>query len=401
MADEELWPGADVSDAEAFQEFVAEKYLPASVRGARKAAVARPVEDDPSFAATSSFYIVPAGDGARDEFLSESELLRQSRLRRTIRRTLGGRPFRGAVAAALLLGLLAVRGTEDSPAAPPAAILARASDSPGATSGSDRGPAPVDIAFGQPPDRDEGAVAIRPEDGFSEGAAPVGARAEALSLQTRLSARPAIHSTEESAAQTALPPGSPQLERRPAGTIEDGRQAETARDQGIRELETAGRLVDDRAAAIAASPPVLTARRPAVAVLLAPADSPAAIRDPTPPDAGDAASASAGGAVPWRDLLAGYRTAYERRDARLAKQVWPAVDEGALARAFDALESQAVTFDTCSVSPGSDHVVASCRGTATYVTRMGHRTSHTERRQWTFQLEKSGPGWVIESVEVR
>ena len=105
--------------------------------------------------------------------------------------------------------------------------------------------------------------------------------------------------------------------------------------------------------------------------------------------------------APWRDLLAGYRTAYERLDAQLAKEVWPTVDERALARAFHGLESQTVTFDTCTMTPGTDRATASCRGSATYVTRMGHRISQTERRQWTFRLGRSPEQWIIESVEIR
>lgn len=105
--------------------------------------------------------------------------------------------------------------------------------------------------------------------------------------------------------------------------------------------------------------------------------------------------------MPWRDLLAGYQTAYERLDARLAKQVWPAVDEGALARAFNALEAQTVTFERCNASLGADRGIASCSGSATYVTGMGHRTSFTERRQWTFLFEKADERWVIGAVETR
>jgi hypothetical protein len=102
-----------------------------------------------------------------------------------------------------------------------------------------------------------------------------------------------------------------------------------------------------------------------------------------------------------RDLLVGYRAAYERLDARLAKQVWPGVDEGALARAFDGLESQTVTFETCNLTVSDARAVASCRGTATYVTRLGRRSSRTESRQWTFLLEKSAERWVIGAVQIR
>jgi hypothetical protein len=101
-----------------------------------------------------------------------------------------------------------------------------------------------------------------------------------------------------------------------------------------------------------------------------------------------------------RDLLSGYQAAYGNLDARLAKQIWPSVDERALARAFNGLESQTVTLDTCDVTVDAARAVASCRGSATYVTRIGRRISHTESRQWTFVLEKSAERWVIGAVEV-
>lgn len=128
-------------------------------------------------------------------------------------------------------------------------------------------------------------------------------------------------------------------------------------------------------------------------------DAPGAPAPSTPARVEPAAAVDAN--VPWRDLLAGYRTAYEQLDARLAKQVWPAVDESALARAFNALEAQTVTFEACKASLGSDRGIASCSGSATYVTGMGHRTRFTERRQWTFLLEKADERWVIGAVETR
>jgi hypothetical protein len=106
-------------------------------------------------------------------------------------------------------------------------------------------------------------------------------------------------------------------------------------------------------------------------------------------------------ATPVRDLLSGYQAAYASLDARRAKQIWPAVDERALERAFNALESQTVTFDTCDLTLNDRRAVASCRGRATYVTRIGRRSSHTESRQWTFLLEKPAERWIIGEVQIR
>jgi hypothetical protein len=102
-----------------------------------------------------------------------------------------------------------------------------------------------------------------------------------------------------------------------------------------------------------------------------------------------------------RDLLARYRTAYEQLDARSAKQIWPDVDERALARAFDGLESQAVTFESCNVDVGDGRAAAFCRGTATYVRRVGNKSSQTQGREWAFVLRKAEQGWLIQAVQMR
>lgn len=104
--------------------------------------------------------------------------------------------------------------------------------------------------------------------------------------------------------------------------------------------------------------------------------------------------------APVRELLASYQAAYGRLDARFAKEIWPSVDERALARAFSGLESQTVTFDTCDLTVSGARAVASCRGNATFMTRIGRRNSHTESRQWTFLLEKSAERWVIGAVQI-
>ena len=123
---------------------------------------------------------------------------------------------------------------------------------------------------------------------------------------------------------------------------------------------------------------------------------------PGAPDGTDTGTIPSVNAGPVRDLLASYRAAYERLDAVLAKRIWPGVDQGALARAFEGLESQTVTFDSCSLTASSNAgAVASCRGRATYVTRLGHRSSHSENRQWTFRLQRSAERWTIAAVETR
>jgi len=99
-----------------------------------------------------------------------------------------------------------------------------------------------------------------------------------------------------------------------------------------------------------------------------------------------------------RRALQQYKSAYDALDARSAQAVWPVVNERALARAFDGLESQNVTFDACDVHVTGDLARALCRGTTRYVAKVGSREPRTEPRIWNFTLRRSGPDWKIESA---
>jgi len=74
------------------------------------------------------------------------------------------------------------------------------------------------------------------------------------------------------------------------------------------------------------------------------------------------------------------------------------VNQAALARAFDGLESQTLTFDACDVQLRGDAASATCRGTARYVTKIGNREPRTEPRTWNFTLRKAGSDWKIDSA---
>jgi hypothetical protein len=100
-----------------------------------------------------------------------------------------------------------------------------------------------------------------------------------------------------------------------------------------------------------------------------------------------------------KQVLQRYRVAYEGLDAQSAQAVWPAVNQVALARAFDGLESQRLTFEACSVElQGSSHAVATCRGTARYVPKVGSRQPRIEPRIWSFALRKIGADWKIDNA---
>jgi hypothetical protein len=99
--------------------------------------------------------------------------------------------------------------------------------------------------------------------------------------------------------------------------------------------------------------------------------------------------------------LDAYAHAFARLDARAARFVWPTVDERALARAFEGLASQNVVFDDCAIDVRGTSAHAACRGTASYVTKVGRDNVRVEPRTWRFELQRDGEAWKIASAEAR
>jgi hypothetical protein len=95
------------------------------------------------------------------------------------------------------------------------------------------------------------------------------------------------------------------------------------------------------------------------------------------------------------DALQRYRGAYGRLNAQSAQAVYPTVNRVALARAFDGLESQSLTFDSCDVEVRGILARAICHGTARYVPKIGNRYPRTEPLVWSFELRKSNADWTI------
>jgi hypothetical protein len=96
-----------------------------------------------------------------------------------------------------------------------------------------------------------------------------------------------------------------------------------------------------------------------------------------------------------------YRVAYDDLDARSAQAVWPSVNQAALARAFEALESQTLSFDACDIQVQTkETATATCRGAAQYIPKIGNRDPHTESRVWSFSLRKEGTSWMIDRARV-
>jgi hypothetical protein len=102
-----------------------------------------------------------------------------------------------------------------------------------------------------------------------------------------------------------------------------------------------------------------------------------------------------------RRALDRYAAAYGALDAAAAARVWPEVDRAALARAFDALESQHVALGTCAVDVSAASARANCDGTATWTPKVGARVPRTEPRRWTFELTRAGSDWQIVRARVQ
>jgi tetratricopeptide (TPR) repeat protein len=120
----------------------------------------------------------------------------------------------------------------------------------------------------------------------------------------------------------------------------------------------------------------------------------AQIAAPTEPPAGGLADEDS----LVKQALQRYRRAYEGLDAQSAHAVWPAVNQAALARAFDGLESQALVFDACDVRVRGDSATATCHGSARYVPKIGSREMRVEPRVWSFALHKNAGDWEIDSA---
>jgi hypothetical protein len=131
--------------------------------------------------------------------------------------------------------------------------------------------------------------------------------------------------------------------------------------------------------------PIATTATP----VAAPIERPAPTERPTPSDDQQV-----------RQVLQRYRQAYGSLNARSAQDVWPGVDAAALARAFDALESQELIFDDCRVDVTASEAMATCHGSARFVPRVGGRQVRTEARVWDFRLLKTAAGWQIATARV-
>jgi hypothetical protein len=247
------------------------------------------------------------------------------------------------------------------------------------------------------------AVAANPE--------PVAQAQPASAPVSRSVTSEAAQSSSSLASLAATPAAAVPAERvEPASTFDDSRAMVTAgRTAPVRMgpaplmPQSALVAIQDVATARLETPTMFASNIEPEAVPLPPAAAPPAIS--AVPPAASAAPAPLPPVISGehdrmavRALLERYRGAYERLDANAAGETWPSVDRRALAKAFADLSSQTLRFENCDINLGETRGVASCRGLASYVGRVGKR-AELAQRQWTFLVQKNGDDWRIDSVK--
>lgn len=98
--------------------------------------------------------------------------------------------------------------------------------------------------------------------------------------------------------------------------------------------------------------------------------------------------------------LQGYQSAFSRLDVDGVRQVWPSVDQKALAKAFDQLRREDLKFENCKVTVTGANAVAACGGTTEYVPKIGSKSPRVERHQWRISLQQVAERWVVRGVDV-
>jgi hypothetical protein len=288
------------------------------------------------------------------------------------------------VGVSMLLGLEWMRpGDAVVPATAPAVMP----ETPAVTPTQDAQPAPA-------PDLGSVPIAINEED---ESVPAIVTPPEPL-----LRPMPTTGSTPPAIASRAVPIA----DARPAAPVERGS------DRGLEVDEPpsgpAGEVSDDFVAARRTAVNMTPDAGPAVAPPRLPAiDTPvnADARAITPAASLVAPAASVPSGIDQQtrveEVLRRYARAYAQLDASAARAVWPTVDERALARAFQNLSSQQVSFDDCEIAIRGANASASCSGRASYAPKVGNREPRTEPRNWRFELRREGEAWQIVEVEAR
>jgi hypothetical protein len=77
------------------------------------------------------------------------------------------------------------------------------------------------------------------------------------------------------------------------------------------------------------------------------------------------------------------------------------VNETALARAFDQMDAQSMSYNSCGIEVKGLFAQAFCVGEVAFVPKVGSRTPRVEVRRWTFDLRRVNDAWQIERVTTR
>jgi hypothetical protein len=243
--------------------------------------------------------------------------------------------------------------------------------------------------------------APRSTPGVNRAAVTTPAKRDQITLRSSI-----VHLKAPTAPPTDAPPSDSRVRRatlsaaaalppRPAVASRDAHPSPAAPKAGPRVAAEP----PAREARLSAAPPAITSAPPPLDRSTASANDAASNRI-----ANEAAASSPSASegvredVHIRSALDAYANAYDRLDARAAQVVWPGVDARALAKAFSSLESQSIDLGTCDVIPRGVLAVANCRGTSSYVTKVGRRQRQDEPRRWAFTLRKSGDRWTILSA---
>lgn len=243
----------------------------------------------------------------------------------------------------------------------------------------------------------------------TSGASPTGAGASLPDPDLgKATVPPGVTAPERTATETAAPRrdtpvAEPQAERR----------AEAARAESLRDTrESASNVAappppsapatrpQSQEPEVSLKPPVMEAVPLSAASLASPPSIAVSAPEPAPSPRTAAAAPAVDPQAGVRAALARYEAAYSGLNVSAARAVWPAVDERALARAFDGLAAQRVALDRCDVNVTGATAHAACSGVAEWTPKVGGGQRRQNRR-WAFDLTNSGGTWQIVRAEAR
>jgi hypothetical protein len=248
-----------------------------------------------------------------------------------------------------------------------------------------------------PPALEREAAVMPPPAAFSPLPLPVVPLSPPPSLQSAPASTvdPAVQNNNRAPAKPEPPPAPPPAASRPAPP------APTTPAQNPPALTASGSPAGPpRLPVTVLPPPEIVTPPPAPSRPAEPsrgAGSGTAAATTSPVDL--AAAALAVNVAEIEGVLGGYRRAFNALDVARVQQVWPAVDNRALERAFRNLSKQTFEFESCQIEPRANDAHAICAGRASYVQKVGGRAPQVESRTWTFVLTKQSGRWLIHSVE--